>query len=294
MSKTKVYLDRCVLAKMQKDFSLLEKMKKIAKDNRFHYVISAIHLEEAASVFTRSFKLYNKNQNDKNCISENYLDYIKNDLAFYEDLSGGKILRPLSYNKEFRELELSLDNYLEMIKAKINETDAAIDNDESKKDIFYANSENSSFDVITKNYDMPKIYQKVKELEPKSFFEDETVSNIWQIFFKEYQKKYLSKEGEFYSFNSFDFFTQVEIVSDFLQFIKYYKDKIPSDEKSCKRHNNIRSRMYDTGHVIYSSYCDYFVSDDIKLVKRAKVIFQKIGGKTPSVIELESFINRYE
>lgn len=54
------------------------------------------------------------------------------------------------------------------------------------------------------------------------------------------------------------------------------------------------SGIHDVSHMIYSSYCDYFVSDDKGLLARAKAIYDYLGINTEvmSPIELELFIKK--
>ncbi|MBA0175095.1 hypothetical protein [Pectobacterium carotovorum] len=84
-------------------------------------------------------------------------------------------------------------------------------------------------------------------------------------------KKLIDMKSDLFSFIKNDF-PCVESVIDVLM-----KELIKNRYASEK---NKMSSLHDTTHVIYSSFCDYFVTNDKKLYKKAKAIYEFIGVKT--------------
>ena len=77
--------------------------------------------------------------------------------------------------------------------------------------------------------------------------------------------------------------TTIELLSEILQECGYNSDK----------RKNAISGVYDTSHIIYATYCNYFVTNDSRLAKRAKAIYYYLGINT-NVVSFDEFISLYE
>lgn len=71
----------------------------------------------------------------------------------------------------------------------------------------------------------------------------------------------------------------VNLASNWLEKMGYYRENV---KKS-------RSRLHDVSHIIYGRYANVFVSNDKKLLKKAKAIYSLLGIST-SVLTIEEFI----
>lgn len=88
--------------------------------------------------------------------------------------------------------------------------------------------------------------------------------------------------------NGYDSFSLLELVIEFLNNI-LCKCGYNKDEDKRKT----QSGIHDCSHIIYSTYCDYFISRDSRLTNRANAIFFYLGLDTKA-INLEEFINMLE
>ncbi len=72
--------------------------------------------------------------------------------------------------------------------------------------------------------------------------------------------------------------TTIEFLYEVLQECGYNSDK----------KNTAVSGIYDTSHIIYATYCDFFVTNDTRLAKRVKAIYYYLGIGT-KVVTFEEF-----
>lgn len=70
--------------------------------------------------------------------------------------------------------------------------------------------------------------------------------------------------------------TLLSVIFNKLEVIRYYPEK----------EMLFRSRLHDVSHAIYASYCDYFVTEDLKLSKKTKAAYSYANIKT-NVIDLK-------
>lgn len=98
---------------------------------------------------------------------------------------------------------------------------------------------------------------------------------------EEFQLKYKCFEKNSYSFALLELV--IEYLNNVLCGCGYNKDR--SVAKTC-------SGIHDVSHIIYSSYCNYFVSCDKGLVARANAIYEYLGLDTQaiSVKEFENML----
>ncbi len=57
-----------------------------------------------------------------------------------------------------------------------------------------------------------------------------------------------------------------------------------------KNERTTQSGIHDVSHMIYSTYCHYFVSNDSKMIKRANAIFHYLGIETEG-LSFDGFIS---
>lgn len=83
-------------------------------------------------------------------------------------------------------------------------------------------------------------------------------------------------------------FYQLEFLMEFLQDVlnscNYNRDKTV---------RTVNSGVYDTEHAIYASYCNYFVTNDAKLIKRLNAIYYFLGLET-ECLSFEQWCNKIE
>lgn len=76
----------------------------------------------------------------------------------------------------------------------------------------------------------------------------------------------------------------IEVLFKILELYGYYRDE---------EQRTAVSGIHDTSHIIYSSYCDIFVSDDYKLRKKAEAIYSFLGIPT-KVVSLNKFLDYHK
>ena len=80
-------------------------------------------------------------------------------------------------------------------------------------------------------------------------------------------------------------FSELELIIEFLHNVlnkcNYYTDET---QKTCT------SGIHDVSHSIYGTYCDYFITQDIRLIKKLKAIYYYLGIDT-KVLSLKEALN---
>lgn len=98
---------------------------------------------------------------------------------------------------------------------------------------------------------------------------------------KDFRLYYRCFENDEYVFSLLELV--IEYLNNVLCSCGYHKDKTV---------DKTRSGIHDVSHIIYSTYCHYFVSQDRGLIARANAIFEYLG-LTTKAITLEEFNTLY-
>ena len=72
----------------------------------------------------------------------------------------------------------------------------------------------------------------------------------------------------------------IEVLSHIIELKNFYPEKM----------KNFRSRLYDIGHIIYASYTELFITNDAKLLQKAKIIYDFLNIKT-KVLSLKELLS---
>lgn len=88
--------------------------------------------------------------------------------------------------------------------------------------------------------------------------------SVFEIIENEKEKSYPGKEFKLYE----DILNIVEI----LDLVGYWKDKYSTKSNY--------ARAMDGMHIFFSTYCDYFISNDVRTRNKAKVIFEHFNIQT--------------
>lgn len=157
-------------------------------------------------------------------------------------------------------------------KAKLQEADPKIKNNSNlaAEDIWKRPEVIEELSWFSEYYEYYKqIYIKV--LHATYGLESVRVLNKIQ-FSKEFKLEHGCFEKDIYSFSLLELV--IEYLNNVLCSCGYHKDKNVS---------RARSGIHDVSHIIYSTYCQYFVSGDTGLVARANAIFEYLGLTTKAI-----------
>ena len=201
-------------------------------------------------------------------------DRINDDLKFISNLTKNNSLRPTTRNNciLFSETpnecyervvkDYSRNDYAELIEKDILE-DAHTNPLSEPKEMNNKLPEDILKDVKVKK----DILQKLVE---NNIIEKKHIKKALQWKFKDIRSK-------FYIFESY-----VEMSARYLEKLGFFREK--------KR--NYRSRLHDVSHIIYSSYCDIFITNDKKLYNKTKAIYTFLKIDTKIYLK-DEFIEMY-
>ena len=258
----KLYLDRNIFEDIRQkrpNSSCNFYNKILSYNNIFAIYASIIHAEEIYYAYTSSndFKLL--------CDEINLIDKIvKNNI-----ISPG-------FKKDYFVIGYrNIKEHVNVVKLHYNETEQAIQNDISKNLL----CRREIIDLLFN--DCEETLKSLNSISTDKILTNKLVLSKFNLYKYHYTKKSSFKNLQ----NDIDkFMYVVELISDFLDVIQYHAMKF--DNKS------IRARMFDIGHIIYASYCDYFITNDKKLIFKARSIYSNLKIDT-KVCKPEEFFSEY-
>ena len=267
-----IYLDRNIhedIRQNRKHFSkaLATKCYHLKKQG-YLFPCSCIHAEETAT----SFVLQDRPGADK---------YIREEIEFILSISEGRIIVPIDrkiisdsknytgiiqdYVNFFVIVVENLNDRVQLVVDYVDQTRDALNND-LERDFCLKSHQFCSTHLLKSNM--------FNSINPCSFFEDAHITLLYGHYCESYELGPLISDFD-------TFMAAIEHRYDFLDVIQYYKTKDIHKETS------VRSRMYDVGHVIYASSCDVLVTDDQRMLYKAKAIYADLGIRTEVMSPLE-------
>ncbi len=265
----KIYLDLNAFKQISthgnKEFT--DKVKLIDK-GMFAITYSVAHLEELKS---------------SNHYGASTSEHVEKDLSIY-DTYADKILKPdppyaININgKLYMEHILCIDEYAEEAYEVIsntmdrNDTVEAINREFLEKAIEANNPENDSLKILLELRNEIILYLVNLGLIPNKDFD---IAMNWK--FSDIKEKFYLVE------------TYIELAFQILEMSGMYEDREKIKKKKTIE-QIARSWTHDTSHVIYASYCEFFISNDEKLRNKAKAIYKFL--EVPTVIlDVNEFID---
>ena len=281
-SKIRVYLDYMIYNKIQEQGNV----KKFANFN-CNYYLSVNHIEEY-------YKAKVNDLQDENAIK---LDSVK---SIMQQLSPNGILNPQKGLRIIHKRE-SFDDCLMRIKQYNTQNiieDTSIINQEiqaqKSKELQKVNKEN------TNNYNL-----NYEEIWNVAAVKEQIEKYTWPTT-KEYYKLPFSFYGSrtkklFNSYHVPDFsfqYATYSVMENNFQWLELAIDELNHILCECGYHRDREKRAgksgaYDVANMIYSTYCNYFVTDDKNLIPRAKAIFYYLKIPT-EVLTLDKFLEKME
>lgn len=257
--KCPIYLDMNILIELQKNNDLYSKTMAFISKHNYSVVYSAAHLEE----------LRVRYMGDK----QEGTEYIN----FINLITGGLAIRGLYKNEPLFIIEENA-KYC-MARVLVDDGCVATDNVE-KYDYNYILFQR---EVLHDD----KVAVRIGNLPPNDVFYDESIQKILRIdidvlyaLFKNdgfcINDKY--RELKYKSFQILEAY--IELLMKILNIIGYRADK-----KSCLRH----SSTHDISHVHYASKTKAFITNDKKLIDKAKAVYSYLAIPT-KVCSFEEFI----
>lgn len=258
--KKKLYLDFNVLIylKDSEDINLINSIQNL-KEKDYLIVFSPAHIEEVAV----SEKRYNqpREKTDK-------------DLDFISNFTKNNSLRPVTRNNCILFNESPHECYQRVIK------------DYSKNDLAELIEKNVLEDAHTNPISEPREMNNKKpedllqDIKTKKYILQKLVNN--QIIEKKHIKKALQWKfkdikSKFYIFEAY-----VDMSARYLEKLGFFREKT----------KKYRSRLHDVSHIIYSAYCDVFVTNDKKLYNKTKAIYSSLNIDTKIYMK-DEFIKKY-
>lgn len=182
--------------------------------------------------------------------------YIDEEINFIDTITHKNMIFPSDYG--FVELLENMRNRVNIVMESIEETRWALCNEIENKEL-QERSHNfcQIYDITNNNFSY---------IEPEKILNDEKICYLLEKYIEIYP---LPRDDTYVG----SLMTEVERLYDFLDIIKYYPIKIDKIEK-------VRSRMYDVGHVVYASHCDYLITNDKKMKIKAIAIYAKLKKNT--------------
>lgn len=269
----RIYLDYNIYNSIQKDNNLNQ-----IRQSSHKFYLSVNHVEE----------FYKACQRDKEQNNREKLEDLKNIMIL---LSPNGILNPQQGKRIINKKE-KFEDCLFRIKAyntqkpieSFAKQELEYQKGESKKnlenDMKNLNNSNLSSEKI---WSIPIVQEKIKE------FQWEFSSNIFQRLEPIYGFWVAMNQSMRYTHPQFtlhqNMYGKVENNFQWLETVIEYLDNILC-ECCYNRDNNPRkaeSGIYDVAHLIYATYCEYFVTLDKKLLNRAQAIYYYLGAETKAI-----------
>lgn len=254
-----IYLDRNIHEHMLHGDEIGERLKKTIKtlkNKGAQFPISAMHIEEAASLFVTDEA------------KKETQEYISSEKDLFLDLSDGNVILP---NDDTGRLEIWPDNIFarfDLVLENIDESKAAFANELSKQ--------------------LPYRSQVFREKHNITDGEFSSISpnDIWKI------KKVCDLFNQYTDENPIDYtngiiseiMSRVETMYDFFDIIGFARTKKMGTLKK------MRARMYDTGHILYALAADTLVTADLDLHKKATAIYSSLHKKI-NIMTSTEFVN---
>ena len=260
MKKKKLYLDFNVLIYLKDNQD--DNLTSLIEDYRnkdYLIVFSPAHIEEIA--------VSEKRDNQPK-------DKINKDLEFISKLTNNNALRPITKNNCVLFSETPNECYERVIK------------DYSRNDFAELIEEAVLYDAHTNPLSEPKKMNNkpaediLKDIKVRKYILQKLVEN--NIIEKKHIKKALRWEfkdiqSKFYIFESY-----VDMSARHLEKLGFFREK----------KQKYRSRLHDVSHIIYSSYCDIFITNDKNLYNKAKAIYSLLKIDTEIYMK-DEFIEMY-
>jgi PIN domain nuclease of toxin-antitoxin system len=247
----KLYLDHNIISYLRKnEFKELNKKVDFLKQNN-QIIYSPAHIEEIAVSKMRE-KIDDKT--------------INKELTFLSEISNNNELLPITREKLELVKELPSLCFERVIKDYILNDDA----EKIDKDIIInANSNGLGEPKEMNNIKPEEILNRFqyKELIVLSLVNNNIIDNDKSI--EALRWNFNNIKDKFYILESY-----INSAANVLEWIGYYREK---EKKS-------RSRMHDVSHIIYSSYCDIFITSDKNLYMKTKAIFSLLEIKMKVIL----------
>ena len=236
------YLDNNIIIDIEQENLSLEQISKIISTDKYFY--SAAHLQEANEITGKNKDvLLNKRFDTLSSITKN--NYL------YHELKTNQIVilkeKPRGVFKTITEIPFAQNS----MKSLINML-----SEEQKKTFRH---ELGISPIELNNYTPKQVIEQVNK--------ETTIFGGYSIVTLIEKAIELHPDGE-----SFGLHNKIAGVLELLDLIGYWKDKY--NDKSNY------ARLWDSNHTYFSSFCDYFISDDKRTRNKAKVAFLLYGINT--------------
>lgn len=267
------YLDYNIYNNIQKD-NILNSLSE--SNHRFY--LSVNHIEEF-------YKAYVRDNGGSNHKKLNELQCIMTTLSPNGILNPGMGTRIINKSETFEDClqRIKSNNTQEYIRHSGYE-ELQYQKEEAKK-----NSENSLECKHSSNcspeeiWQLPVVQEKIKD------FRWETKNEVFQRLTKVYGCKIAIRQAEKHKIPKFtlhsNMYREIQDNYQWLEYVIEYLDDILC-ECCYNRDRDVRtaeSGIYDVAHIIYATYCEYFVTDDKRLSKRASAIYSYLGVMTKTI-----------
>jgi len=260
MKKKKLYLDFNILIYLKDNQDdNLRSIIEYYRNRDYLIVFSPAHIEEIA--------VSEKRDNQPK-------DKINKDLEFISELTNNNALRPITRNNCILFLETPNECYERVIKdyskndfAELIEEAVLYDAHTNPLSELKEMNNKSPEDILKDIKVKKHILQKLVE---NNIIEKKHVKKALQWKFKDIQSK-------FYIFESY-----VDMSARYLEKLGFFREK----------KKKYRSRLHDVSHIIYSSYCDIFITNDKKLYNKTKAIYSLLKIDTKIYMK-DEFVKMY-
>ncbi|MDX4061684.1 hypothetical protein Q6A90_04820 [Aliarcobacter skirrowii] len=265
----KIYLDVNAFKQISthNNEKFTDKVKDIDKE-KFAIVYSVAHLEELKSSTHYGLST---------------LEHIKKDLLMYNTYAD-KILRPDPYydvkinNVQYMQYVqytegLAEEFYEDVSKAMYRNDIVENINRKILKETNELNSpENNNFEILQQSKEVIILYLVKLGILSEDLFK---LAMNWK--FSDIKEKFYIVE------------IYIELALRILENSGRYEDREKINKKRTLE-KIARSWTHDTSHIIYASYCDFFISSDAKLKNKAKAIYELLEVPT-IILDVNEFID---
>ena len=249
MKKT-AYLDNNIIIDIEQGLISMEELRNNIDENMTEFYFSSAHLQEANEM-TAQTDTELKNRLEKRFAT---ISLVTNNNYITQELPSNKVFSQLENPKTVYNTIRDVPSAQSAIKAMLNTI-----SEEQKNDF----RERMKIDSKLMNNYSPK--EVIEQVNTRS----EALGGLSLVGMIENAVN-LHPQG-----NQMGMGNRFAGVFELLDLIGYWKDKYNSKSNY--------ARLWDASHTFYSSYSDYFVSDDKRTRNKAKVAFEIYGAKTKVV-----------
>lgn len=283
IDKSTIYLDFNIFDVYEKNDDFKQLLNSTKAKGVYQFVYSPIHMEEICRMDNNEFEAKRFESIHKLTDKVEVLQYDGVLTFCTEDLND-------CFDRAKRCSEI---NSQAEVKNCIHNEERSLFFDKYTGELYSKMINESSLLEMINNISKSDAGKKIKEELPNEVELNEILRGVCFLSCEIKDFKNLYSENITYS----ELRTAINSISHIFNVLGYNSDKVSKKNEELSaypvyrkdKYRTVRSNTYDVNHLCYATRCSYFVTNDKKLLKRAKEIYNYIGCKT-KVISYDEMI----